>query len=818
MDKKELFQIQNILETLLEATDHFAKLVKEKELNQSIFMLSSIVEGCQSTFVSISGIHEELAKQTQQIENHLLLIAREIEQSNFMKISEIIQFSLRPGFSNLLKLFIEHVGDQKENKVISIGVFNSWINPRELLRPGRIKAMNKEAEKQSAKLYYFTSKDIDFENKEIEADTFEDNEWKRVTVPFPDVINNTGAGRHSFEERKLRREVPFTSFYVGNKYSLPRRMLKYRKHTDLLIPFTVCFTKDQINRFMEKNNPVVFKDLSRNRGENIYFVTKRNNRYIITEHNKEKILTEERFNSFVNNVILQEKGSYIIQRFILSRTKKDEPFHIRSQVQKNKKGKWVLSFIYAVRGERKGYISNRALGHKAEDLEMFLKKEFDSNWRKYDNKVRKLSVDVAKYLDQLYGFGLEEMGIDFGIDENGHIWMYEVNNGPATRQFEKERAVHTIGYAKYIAENGIMYTELQSKKAIIKGQFDATNTKLPIETSNQSLRVGMLANQNVNENLTKAFRNATQNIDVQFFHFSPKDIDYDLGLIRAKFYEDGKWIQKITEYPDIIVDQYNMRGHKDAENIYRELESVLFLNTLPTHKLNRLAILNSIKDNNTVSSFKRITRTRDVFKYLEKYNSVILYPNKLTTYKLTYSLKKVDKNKFHLTNHKEIKEFTELTLRHHLNHLLEDEELIVQKDSRLDIGDNKCSSIQVNLVKKNTEWNILNVIGIIQDNYSIINKEVTSVELSEIYSYKNKGIDLDTKIKDVSKKVAKDFEDKITHDLNEIYMELTFDKQLNIEVMDLNPLIKITEEQYSQYAKSTLQHAKAVFEKRKLTL
>lgn len=281
MDKKELFQIQNILETLLEATDHFAELIKEKELNQSIFMLSSIVEGCQSTFIPLNQIHADLEKQTNQIESFLLLIAKEIEEQNFTKIAGIIQFSLRPGFNNLLKLFLDYVGNQKEDKTVSIGVFHSWANPREFSRQGRIDAMNIEAEKQSAKLYYFTSKDIDFENKEIEADTFENNKWKRVTTSFPDVINNTGAGQHSFEERKLRREIPFTSFFVGNKYSLPRRMAKHKKYAELLVPFTVCFTRENTNKFINKHNKFVFKALASNRGENIYFVTKANNRYIL---------------------------------------------------------------------------------------------------------------------------------------------------------------------------------------------------------------------------------------------------------------------------------------------------------------------------------------------------------------------------------------------------------------------------------------------------------------------------------------------------------------------------------------------------------
>lgn len=48
LDDKQIMQVKNILDTLIEATDHFSDLVKNRELNQSIFMFSSIVEGFES--------------------------------------------------------------------------------------------------------------------------------------------------------------------------------------------------------------------------------------------------------------------------------------------------------------------------------------------------------------------------------------------------------------------------------------------------------------------------------------------------------------------------------------------------------------------------------------------------------------------------------------------------------------------------------------------------------------------------------------------------------------------------------------------------
>src|SRR5699024_12598402 len=64
-------------------------------------------------------------------------------------------------------------------------------------------------------------------------------------------------------------------------------------------------------------------------------------------YKKERILNEDTFNQWLQETILRTKGSYIIQRYIHTRTKMDEPYHIRAHVQKNGEGKWELVHIYS---------------------------------------------------------------------------------------------------------------------------------------------------------------------------------------------------------------------------------------------------------------------------------------------------------------------------------------------------------------------------------------------------------------------------------------------------------------------------------------
>ncbi len=86
--------------------------------------------------------------------------------------------------------------------------------------------------------------------------------------------------------------------------------------------FNYVIIKKKILNFIESNNKVVFKHLEANRGENIYFVTKKKHRYILLDQKKENILVAEEFDKWLDDIILNQKGSYIIQKYIHTRTKK----------------------------------------------------------------------------------------------------------------------------------------------------------------------------------------------------------------------------------------------------------------------------------------------------------------------------------------------------------------------------------------------------------------------------------------------------------------------------------------------------------------
>lgn len=812
IDQKQLFQIQNILETLIEATDHFSNLIKNKELNQSIYIFTSIVEGSQAVTNILNSANKDYEKHTKKLEEFLVLIANELENGRFIKVSEIIQFSLRPLLVKLNKSFIEDHGDQKTKETISIGMFHSWRNPKDFLSEDRLQATLNEANNQNTELYFFTSKDIDFENEQISADTFQNNQWKRVTAPFPTVINNVGAGRRSRAERKLQRFIPFTGFHVGNKFTLPQRMLKHRKYAELLVPFTVCLNEDKVYHFMDKNNNVVFKALGSNRGENIYFVTKKGSRYIMLDQKKERILNEEEFKNFIKNTILSKKGSYIIQRYIHTRTKEDEPYHFRSHVQKDHNGKWQITHIYPRVGNKKSNLSNISTEGRVDDFPAFLRHEFGNKQGSYyEQKILDLSMKVTQHLDKLYGLALNELGLDFAIDDTGRIWMHEANNGPQTAYHEEKRAVNFIGYAKYIAENGVMHVGQANIAAIANGQFQARNTDLPIAEDKDSTSIGMLIGQQNNDKVSIQLALTAAAKNLAFYSFTPKDIDYDLGLIRGSFYKNDEWVQKVAEFPSVIIDRLKMRTSKEQIMIYDELEDIPFTNEWVADATSRLAIYELLQENDSTSDivapYQSVKRPLHVFQFLEKYGQVQLKQEDMSYRNLTYTIRTNEANKYEVLNGKTITLYTENQLRHYINYLIEEKKYIVHQYLS---NSDSISEIHCHLMKdENDGWSVVSKHAELQDVE--LNGTVTysRQSLSEFMEYHNDEKDIEDKINSLAISTALCLEDETSQKISELFLKFMItDKTLFL--IETNPNGPYRLYDHKLYANALMKYAEVL--------
>lgn len=786
LTEQQITQVDNIIKTLVEATEHLLLLTKQREFSKGLYTFSSIIEGFQAVTGIINHFEdEELMIKKMQIEKNIIEMGSFFEQNNLLKVHEIIQFSFLPALNNVSKI-IEAKQNKKDDKKIVIGVFHSFGNPRDFYPEPRVKALISESEKQHTELLFFTSKDVDFEKKEITADRYVNGKWERIQSKFPDVINNVGAGKRSHVERKLRRMIPFTSFHVGNKVSLPKRMLENRKYAELLVPFRICMSKEQIHDFIEKNNKTVFKALQSNRGENIFFVTKKGQRYSVLEHKKEQIMHKEMFDEWLEKIILEEKGSYIVQRYVHTRTKANEPYHFRAHVQKDGNGKWILTHIYPRVGSKKSNLSNVVNEGRVDDFHEFMMREFDENGQKYEKDILRLSIEIAMHLDKIYGFGLDELGIDLAIDENGKYWMHEANNGPQTFFHEEKRAVNTIAYAKYIAENGIFYSDNVRKSQT--GMFQSNLSRLPLHQTSNKKVIGVLSGKVTDDVFMRKMAEEAEENDLSLYIFKPKDIDYDYMLIKGLVYENGEWIQKIAEYPDVIFDRLKLRGDSDANWIYEELSDIPFTNEWPVCLQSRSNIHEALSNIEELSgiliSLKEVERTRDIFSALEISKKVFLKRNDWDLMGQIH-INQISQSKYIVTEKGKEIEYNGLQLLNKLREDLKEHRYILHEDPRSTLNEQHFTLNTDIMLVEEQQWELLTVYAR-EESGKIIKEEDLSSYLQSIIE-ENSVENILTEMENLSNNVASSLRIALGDSVSTLSMTFAVDDNNNLKLIEANP-------------------------------
>lgn len=117
-------------------------------------------------------------------------------------------------------------------------------------------------------------------------------------------------------------------------------------------------------------------------------------------------------------------------------TRSGRPFDIRAFVQKDRTGRWVWIGMAARVGEPGQLTSNLHGGGQAVDARELLRAEFGGRAAGMAEQLRSLSLRIARVLQARHG-PLVELGIDFGIEPAGAVWILEANSRPGRSIFGK---------------------------------------------------------------------------------------------------------------------------------------------------------------------------------------------------------------------------------------------------------------------------------------------------------------------------------------------------------------------------------------------
>ena len=297
--------------------------------------------------------------------------------------------------------------------------------------------------------------------------------WIKGQFPLPDLIydrcffHNRKAYltyRLQIHQLRQRKRTRFLGYGLKGKWQVIEMLSRddqissYLPHTEKMLGSTT------IKQWFDQYGELFLKPHGGSQGRNVVYIREQIDHphcYYVKGRDSYNQLFEYSFNSFHNLYKwlrpFMNNRSYVAQRYLRLTTDTGEPFDIRSFIQKDRRGRWQLIGCVVRKGKPESLTSNLHGGGTAEALEPFLTQHFGDITECILEKIHHISKRIAITLEHYHG-PLVELGIDLGIDQDGQLWLLEVNSKPGRTVFQqigdlsaRRSAVRNpIYYARYL--------------------------------------------------------------------------------------------------------------------------------------------------------------------------------------------------------------------------------------------------------------------------------------------------------------------------------------------------------------------------------
>lgn len=358
-----------------------------------------------------------------------------------------------------------------------IGVFVDHAVIRRLIKQKslfksypRLEALAKASFEADVTLYYFSTNNFDFMQNLVFGTSFnfQLNKWEQQYFPLPDVLYNRRAGggpsrfifehiEQIFEERQVVKINSKSYFDKWEVYQDLSQVSKVRKY----LPYSVVYEQERhLKKFLKKNDEAYLKGVRGGRGKWIFRVRKLPEGKFEYSYYVDDVLSigQVEWAELIEEIQkFYGERKFIIQKAINLLKVEDSKVDFRAELQRDGEGKLNILGVCSRIGISQSPIT---IHSSAYPIEYFFK-EFlqysDEKINKLTGKIHKFLTKIYKALEKVYGvFG--EIGIDFGIDQDGEIWFIEPNSKSAKvslmKAYDDETFYHAflnpVLFSKYL--------------------------------------------------------------------------------------------------------------------------------------------------------------------------------------------------------------------------------------------------------------------------------------------------------------------------------------------------------------------------------
>ncbi|MDD2620572.1 MAG: YheC/YheD family protein [Syntrophomonadaceae bacterium] len=334
------------------------------------------------------------------------------------------------------------------------------------------KEMLTYAEKRNVLVFFFYADNVDWKHQQIKGYTSaKNNRWINKVYPMPDIVYNRIRYRSIEGKMQIRNVLQkfeqnqhiylFNSRFL-NKWEIYQAMCQYPAELETFPP-TALFNKQSFKEFLCKYQEVYLKPVNGSVGKGIIKVISVSDHYLYAEAQPKRIIWKK-YSSF-KNLYEQLKrldvmdNQYLVQKAIDLATYDGKIFDLRSQMQKNGQGEWVLTGIAVRIAGKDRIVTHIPNGGCAASYDQVISHIFGNYPEKTEglkSQLTRIGAQIPQILERELGIRLAVLSIDIGVDAEGKMWVIEVNSKPASFDEDDIRQKHLkflIDYCLYITRN-----------------------------------------------------------------------------------------------------------------------------------------------------------------------------------------------------------------------------------------------------------------------------------------------------------------------------------------------------------------------------
>lgn len=281
--------------------------------------------------------------------------------------------------------------------------------------------------------------------------------WMETNFPVPDFIYDRCFHNGLITEmeasfiRWLKNEsnATFLGHGLPGKWAIYKQ-LKQKPFINRHLPQTVklqpATSASVISDLLTKHEKVVLKPVVGSQGNGLMLLTRNQNQVDVQINHNGNVLhhTYDTTSSFLKMMRrIQNQRDYIAQEWLSLLDQNNRPFDRRVVMKKTSIESWKEIGRATRLGSSDSFVSNLHSGGTIQsDHKLSIPEEV---LQAADQKINLLSRCIATNLESTFP-PLFELGLDFGIDQSGKVWLLEANSKPGHKAIQPYDSLHFIPF------------------------------------------------------------------------------------------------------------------------------------------------------------------------------------------------------------------------------------------------------------------------------------------------------------------------------------------------------------------------------------